>query len=76
MNNRENVFSAVAVAALFLTMVWENAPAMMIVSLLGVIAGLFLFRSRRINPRLMFIAVGLGAAAALAIVMFLKSRGH
>ena len=76
MNNRETVFSAVAIAALVLTMAWGNAAAMMIVSLVGLIAGLIVFRSRRMLPRLMLLAVGLGAAAALAIVMILKSRGH
>lgn len=75
MNQHETVFCAVAAALLLLVTAWGNATAMLIVSALGLIAGLLVFRSRKIQGRLLLAATGLGAATALVIVAILKSHG-
>jgi hypothetical protein len=48
---------------------------MMIVSLFGVITGLTVFRGQKILFRLMLAALGLGAAAAVVMVMIFQESG-
>ncbi len=76
MSNGETVFSVMAVALLLVTMAWGNATVMMIASALGLVLGSFAFLGRKILARLMLTAFGLGAAAALVVVMILRSRGQ
>ena len=61
--NKDDAFPAVAVAVLLILTAWGNAIAMMIVSAVGLIIGLFLYRGR-------FLKGGLLAAAVACVVAF------
>ncbi len=71
----EYVFSAVVIAAFLILTAWGNATAMLVVSAIGLIVGILLFRGRTRRRGLLAAALGVAVAAAIPIVISL-SRGH
>lgn len=65
-------FAALAVAVLLILTAWGNAVAMLVISALGLVVGLVLFR--RSNTRGGFLAAIVGLVVAVAMVPLVLLR--
>ena len=67
----EDVFGTVSVAVLLILTAWGNAWALFVVSALGLVAGLLMFRRNSLRGAVLAATVACVLAAAMAAVMLL-----